>query len=199
MTESLCTFAMPAGTTVQRVYEAFRDEILADLAKAMPVDAVLLSLHGAMVADATKSCETDLVQRIRAIVGPKVPVPMSHGACKPLNAVVLGKPIDEPADIERLAGDIEMECMDLLQAAHTWSGIEMALWDILGKKRSEPVYRVLGYDKAYPKLPYASQLFGDTPQQTLEGCRPRARPAFAPSNAAGVRSAAAASRRIAIN
>ena len=56
------------------VYEAFRDEILADLAKAMPVDAVLLSLHGAMVAEKTESCETDLVQRIRAIVGPSVPI-----------------------------------------------------------------------------------------------------------------------------
>jgi microcystin degradation protein MlrC len=74
VTESLVTFAMPAGTTVQRVYEGFRDEILADLAKAMPVDAVLLSLHGAMVADATESCETDLVRRIRAIIGPKVPI-----------------------------------------------------------------------------------------------------------------------------
>src|SRR5262245_49643328 len=74
VTESLCTFAVPAGLTVQPVYEAFRDEILEDLAKAMPVDAVLLSLHGAMVADATESCETDLVQRIRAVVGPDVPI-----------------------------------------------------------------------------------------------------------------------------
>jgi microcystin degradation protein MlrC len=74
VTESLAAFAMPAGTTVQRVYEAFRDEILADLAGAMPVDAVLLSLHGAMVADETESCETDLVRRVRAIVGPTVPI-----------------------------------------------------------------------------------------------------------------------------
>jgi microcystin degradation protein MlrC len=74
VTQSLCTFAVPAGLTVQRVYEAFRDEILEDLSKAMPVNAVLLSLHGAMVADGTESCETDLVQRIRAIVGPDVPI-----------------------------------------------------------------------------------------------------------------------------
>jgi microcystin degradation protein MlrC len=74
VTESLCAFAMPAGTTVQREFEAFRDEILEDLAKAMPVDAVSLSLHGAMVAEETESCETDLVQRIRAIVGPRVPI-----------------------------------------------------------------------------------------------------------------------------
>lgn len=74
LTQSLCTFAVPAGPTVQRVYEAFRDEILADLGKAMPVDAVLLSLHGAMVAEETESCETDLVQRVRAIVGASVPI-----------------------------------------------------------------------------------------------------------------------------
>jgi L-alanine-DL-glutamate epimerase-like enolase superfamily enzyme len=61
--------------------------------------------------------------------------------------------------------------MDLLQAAHTFSGIEMALWDLLGKKRNAPVYQLLGYTKAYPKLPYASQLFGDTPSETLAGCR----------------------------
>jgi len=74
VTESLCTFAVPAGPTIERVYRAFRDEILADLKKALPVDAVLLSLHGAMVAEATESCETDLVQHVRAIVGPRVPI-----------------------------------------------------------------------------------------------------------------------------
>ena len=47
----------------------------------------------------------------------------------------------------------------------------MALWDVLGKKRNAPVYELLGYKKAYPKLPYASQLFGDTPAGTLSGCR----------------------------
>ena len=72
--ESLCTFAVPAGPTVQAVYEAYRDEILDDLRRAQPVDAVLLSLHGAMVAEETESCETDLVRRVREIVGPAVPI-----------------------------------------------------------------------------------------------------------------------------
>ena len=45
---------------------------------------------------------------------------------------------------DRRAGSIT-NSMDLLQAPHTFSGIEMALWDLLGKARSEPVWRLLGY------------------------------------------------------
>ncbi|MBM3573173.1 MAG: M81 family metallopeptidase [Alphaproteobacteria bacterium] len=72
--EGLCAFATPAGTTVRRIYEELRDDILADLRAAMPVDIVMMSLHGAMVADGYDDCEGDLLQRIRAIVGPNVPV-----------------------------------------------------------------------------------------------------------------------------
>ncbi len=112
---------------------------------------------------------------------------------------VLGKPLDGPADIERLAGDIEMECMDLLQAAHTWSGIEMALWDLLGKKRNEPVYRVLGYKEAFPKFLMPRSFSATRRKRRLKAAEARANPAFAPSNAAGVRLAAPVSRKTAIN
>lgn len=70
--ESICAFATPSGLTVKRTFETYRDEILADLKKAMPVNAVMLSLHGAMVADGYDDCEEDLVHRVRAIVGPDV-------------------------------------------------------------------------------------------------------------------------------
>jgi len=71
---SLGASAPPAGTTVRRVYEGFRDEILTDLRRAGPVDAVLLNLHGAMVADGYDDCEGDLLAAVREIVGPRVPV-----------------------------------------------------------------------------------------------------------------------------
>jgi microcystin degradation protein MlrC len=74
VTESLCTFAQPSGTTVRTTYEAYRDEILDDLRRALPVDVVLLSLHGAMVADGYDDCEGDLVHAVRAMVGPDVPI-----------------------------------------------------------------------------------------------------------------------------
>ena len=107
-------------------------------------------------------CEASPLVSIAAFV-----CPMSHGACRPVAASVLGASLNDPADIARMAATIEYNSMDLLQAAHTWSGVETALWDLLGKARSEPVYRLLGYDRAYKKTPYASQLFGDSPEETL--------------------------------
>ena len=72
--EGTCTFAQPAGTVTRLAYELFRDEILDQLRAAMPVDMVVLGLHGAMVADGYDDCEGDLLARVRAIVGPDVPV-----------------------------------------------------------------------------------------------------------------------------
>jgi microcystin degradation protein MlrC len=70
--ESLAAFAMPAGNTTRATHEALRDEILADLARALPVDAVMLNLHGAMIADGYPDAEGDLLTRVRALVGPGV-------------------------------------------------------------------------------------------------------------------------------
>jgi microcystin degradation protein MlrC len=75
--ESLLAFAQPLGRTVRSVYESLRDEILDDLRKAGPVDGVILVLHGAMVADGYDDCEGDVISRVRAIVGPKVPIGVS--------------------------------------------------------------------------------------------------------------------------
>ena len=72
--EGLHTFAMPAGKTVKAVYEEYRDQILSELKAALPVDIVALGLHGAMVAEDYDDCEGDLLERVRALVGPKVAV-----------------------------------------------------------------------------------------------------------------------------
>jgi len=67
--ESICAFAQPAGTTLQHVYEELRDLIIADLRAAMPVDIVLLFMHGAMVAHGYDDCEGDTLRRVRESVG----------------------------------------------------------------------------------------------------------------------------------
>jgi L-alanine-DL-glutamate epimerase-like enolase superfamily enzyme len=105
--------------------------------------------------------------------------PMSHGVCRPVSASVLGERLDGPADISRIAARVAYDSMDLLQAPHTFSGVEMALWDVLGKIRQEPVWRLLGYHRSCKKLPYASQLFGDTPQATFQAARDATEAGFA--------------------
>jgi len=72
LAEGMVAAAMPGGTTTRAAHEALREELLADLRAAMPVDVVLLGLHGAMVADGCDDCEGDLLARVRAIVGPSV-------------------------------------------------------------------------------------------------------------------------------
>lgn len=111
-------------------------------------------------------CEASPLASIAAFVAP-----MSHGACRPVSASVLGRRVAAPEDIHAMAAEVAYNSMDLLQAAHTWSGIEMALWDLLGKARSAPAWELLGQTQAHPKLPYASVLFGTTAQETLERAR----------------------------
>ncbi len=68
--ESLCTYAEPGGRITASAYRQIRDEILDDLRAALPVDVVLLALHGATAAEGCDDCEGDLLAAARAIVGP---------------------------------------------------------------------------------------------------------------------------------
>jgi L-alanine-DL-glutamate epimerase-like enolase superfamily enzyme len=108
-------------------------------------------------------CEASPLVSIAAFV-----CPMSHGACRPVGESVLGQIFNSSADLYRIASLIEYAGMDLLQTPHTWSGVEIALWDLMGKVRGEPVWKLLGYRENFRKTPYASQLFGDTPEQTRQ-------------------------------
>ena len=107
-------------------------------------------------------CEAAPLVSIASMVAP-----MSHGACKPVSASVLGQRLDDIADIARINRLVRLNSFDLLQADHTLSGIDMALWDLMGKKLSEPVWRLLDTERIFGKVPYASALFGDSPQDTL--------------------------------
>jgi microcystin degradation protein MlrC/gamma-glutamyltranspeptidase len=70
--EGLQAFAAPAGVTSAAAWRELRGRVLAELEAALPVDIVLLSLHGAMIAEGCEDCEGDLLQAIRARVGPRV-------------------------------------------------------------------------------------------------------------------------------
>ncbi|MBA3709458.1 MAG: mandelate racemase/muconate lactonizing enzyme family protein [Planctomycetes bacterium] len=107
-------------------------------------------------------CEASPLASIAALV-----CPLSHSACKPVQDSVLGERVESPEDIIAIGDRVRANSLDLLQADHMLSGIDIALWDLLGRARECPVWRLLGYAQAYAKMPYASVLFGDTPQETL--------------------------------
>ncbi len=107
-------------------------------------------------------CEAAPLPSISAFVCPR-----SHGACRPVAETVLGAPIADADDNLVLAHRVRTRSMDLLQAAHLWSGIEIALWDLLSRLHGVPVWRLVGFDRAVRKRAYASLLFGDTPEETL--------------------------------
>lgn len=72
--EGTYAFSLPGGRVLREVYERLRDEILFQIAKSGPLDFIALSLHGAMCAEGYNDCEGDILKRIRALVGPGVPV-----------------------------------------------------------------------------------------------------------------------------
>ncbi len=67
-------FAQPSGTITKDAYVRLLDELLKDLKASLPLDALALTLHGAGVAEGVDEIEADISRRIRAIVGPDVPL-----------------------------------------------------------------------------------------------------------------------------
>lgn len=111
-------------------------------------------------------CEASPLTSIASFV-----CPLSHSGCRPVRDSVLGQRIDGPRDIARIGQLVRANSFDLLQAEHTISGVDVAMWDLLGRRTGKPIYQLLGFRKAYPKLAYASALFGSTPQKTFTKVR----------------------------
>lgn len=135
-------------------------------------DALLVRVRGGGL-EGWGECEASPLVSIASWV-----CPMSHSACKPVSASVIGQTLDSVADIRRIGDLVRAQSLDLLQADHTLSGIDIALWDLLGKKVHEPVWKLLGYSHSFAKQPYASVLFGDTPVETFEKAKRIAQAGF---------------------
>jgi L-alanine-DL-glutamate epimerase-like enolase superfamily enzyme len=128
-------------------------------------DALLVRVRAGGI-EGWGECEASPLTSIAAWCAPR-----SHSACKPVCDSVLNQELNEIKDIYRIGNSVHENSLDLLQADHTFSGIDIALWDLLGKKLEAPVWQLLGYKSTFPKMPYASQLFGETPQETLGKAR----------------------------
>jgi L-rhamnonate dehydratase len=83
---------------------------------------------------------------------------MSHGTCYGLKEVVVGS---DPFDYEQIWNDMWAKTYYYGRSGpvlHVMSGIDMAIWDIMGKAVGKPVHKLLGGSYADRVRPYASAL-----------------------------------------
>ncbi|MDA0744984.1 MAG: M81 family metallopeptidase [bacterium] len=64
----------PGGPIASDCYAQLKTELLDRLKQALPVDGVLLPLHGAATVEDVDDPEGDLIRSVRDIVGPSVPI-----------------------------------------------------------------------------------------------------------------------------
>lgn len=84
--EGTATWAEPGGIVNAPTWDRLREEVLTQLRAALPVDAVVLGLHGAMIADGCVDCEGVLIEAVRGIVGPEVTIGVSFDPHSHLSA-----------------------------------------------------------------------------------------------------------------
>jgi microcystin degradation protein MlrC len=66
--------AWPGGAATADTFAWLRQEMTDALCRALPVDAVLLALHGALVAEQTPDVEGEVLHTFRTIIGPSIPL-----------------------------------------------------------------------------------------------------------------------------
>src|SRR6516162_2496822 len=95
-----------------------------------------------------------------------IDAPVSHKISRGLAECVVGQ---DPFEIDRLVHRMyEGTIFFGRQGAviQAMSGVEIALWDIVGKATKRPVYQMLGGGFRKKFRAYASILFGETPDET---------------------------------
>ena len=78
--------AVPSAHVTEDAFETIAARLVAAIAEAGPLDGVYLDLHGAMVAEHLEDGEGEILARVRAVVGPDVPIVASldlHGNVSP--------------------------------------------------------------------------------------------------------------------
>lgn len=70
--------SMSGGPVEKELYLELKDSILKGIGKIETIDGIYLSLHGAMGVEGMRDPEGDLLEEIRALVGPHVPIGVTH-------------------------------------------------------------------------------------------------------------------------
>ena len=108
-------------------------------------------------------CEASPLTSIANFICPK-----SHSAAKPIKDSILGADLNNLNDVKKIIHNVKQNSLMIAQTPHTFSGIEVAILDLLSKKNQSPIFEMIGYKKSNQKIAYASVLFGQTPTETLK-------------------------------
>lgn len=71
---TVALYATPSGPVTREVYDFVTERVLDTIAKEGPFDAVLLDVHGAMVAEGHPDGEGDLMELLRRELGWEIPI-----------------------------------------------------------------------------------------------------------------------------
>lgn len=74
LTPTLFASATPSGHVTRDTFETLVGELIEGIRNVLPVDAVLLPLHGAMVAEEYDDAEGEILRRVREVVGNDIPI-----------------------------------------------------------------------------------------------------------------------------
>lgn len=128
--------AIPSAHVTQDAYERISDEIVAGIAAAGDLDGVFLDLHGAMVAAHLDDGEGELLDRVRQVVGPAVPI----AAALDLHGNITQRMVD---------------AADVLVGFRTYPHVDMAK---TGYRAAEQLQRLMQrgapFEKAFARVPF---------------------------------------------
>src|SRR6185503_16462884 len=133
--------ASPSAHVTAEAFERVAGELVSRLQQALPVDGVYLDLHGAMVVETYDDGEGELLRRVRAAVGPGIPIVASLD----LHANVTH------AMIERADALVAYRTYPHVDMAETGARAARVLHQMLGSgKRPEGSFHQLDYLTGIP-------------------------------------------------
>ncbi len=92
-----------------------------------------------------------------------IDAPVSGDKCQGIRNIIVG---EDPFDVEVIWEKMYYKTYKFGRkgaAINVMSGIDIALWDIIGKKLNQPIYKLLGGAFRKEVVPYASVLFPQDP------------------------------------
>lgn len=97
-----------------------------------------------------------------------IEAPTSHTRCRGLKEIIVG---EDPFEYEKIWNKMYENTLYIGREGaviQAMAGVDLALWDIIGKALKQPVYKLLGGGFKTKVRTYASAMFSFTPEETAE-------------------------------